>query len=167
VSTLQRIIRGHKPGDVVDLDVMRYGEKKSFKVRLAEPPTDTRTVAADEEGSAPVKPTASTGRQNDKLGVTVEPITQDFIQESHLQAPYRSGLLVSTVSGRGPAFRALVQNDIILREMAPAQRDIHTAEDLQAAVASLKSGDVVQFKVCNPDPRTGACQTRIVSIQIQ
>jgi len=167
VSTLQRIIRGHKPGDVVDLDVMRYGEKKSFKVRLAEPPTDTRTVAADEEGSAPVKPTASTGRQNDKLGVTVEPITQDFIQESHLQAPYRSGLLVGTVSGRGPAFRALVQNDIILKEMAPAQRDIHTAEDLQAAVASLKSGDVVQFKVCNPDPRTGACQTRIVSIQIQ
>ncbi len=50
--------------------------------------------------------------------------------------------------------------------MAPAQRDIHTADDLHAAVAPLKSGDVVQFRVCAPD-RTGACSTRIVSIQIQ
>ena len=40
VSTLQRIIRGHKPGDVVDLEVMRFGEKKTFKVKLGEPPTD-------------------------------------------------------------------------------------------------------------------------------
>jgi serine protease Do len=167
VSTLQRIIRGHKPGDVVDLEVVRYGEKKNFKVKLAEPPSETKAVADEDGNSAPVRPTASTGRQNDKLGLTVEPITQDFIQESHLQAPYRSGLLVGAVSGRGPAFRSLFQNDIILKEMAPAQRDIHTAEDLQSAVASLKAGDVVQFKVCNPDPRSGACQTRIVSIQIQ
>jgi serine protease Do len=168
VSTLQRIIRGHKPGDVVDLEVMRYGEKKDFKVKLAEPPTDTKVGANDEENSAPVRPTASTGRQNDKLGITVDAIPADFLQESRLQPQYRSGLYVSAVSGRGPAFRSLFQSDIILKEMAPSQRDIHTADDLQAAVAPLKSGDVVQFKVCaNPDPRVGSCPTRIVSIQVQ
>src|SRR3954465_6086509 len=32
VSTLQRIIRGHKPGDTVTLEVMRFGEKKTFKI---------------------------------------------------------------------------------------------------------------------------------------
>jgi serine protease Do len=167
VSTLQRIIRGHKPGDVVDLEVVRYGQKKDFKVKLAEPPADTVRAADDGEGSAPVKPTASTGRQNDKLGVTVEPLSQEFIQGTHLQAPYHSGLHVAAVSGRGPSFRSLFQDDIILNEMSPAQRPIRTVEDLQAAVGSLKTGDVVQFKVCNPDPRSGACQTRIVSIQIQ
>ena len=168
VSTLQRIIRGHKPGDVVDLEVVRYGEKKDFKAKLAEPPTDTKAAAENDDDSAPVRPAASTGRQNDKLGVTVEAIPQDYLQESKLQPQYRTGLFVGSVSGRGSAFRSLFPNDIILREMAPAQRDIHTAEDLQAAVAPLKSGDVVQFKVCaNPDPHTGNCQTRIVSIQIQ
>jgi serine protease Do len=168
VSTLQRIIRGHKPGDVVDLEVVRYGEKKEYKVKLGEPPTDTKVAADDEENSAPVRPTGSTGRSNDKLGVTVAAIPQEFLQESRLQQQYRSGLFVTAVSGRGPAFRSLFQNDIILKEMAPAQRDIHTAEDLSAAVSTLKAGDVVQFKVCaNPDPRTGSCQTRIVSIQIQ
>ncbi len=78
VSTLQRIIRGHKPGDVVDLEVIRYGEKKDFKVKLAEPPTDTKVAANDEEDSAPVRPTASTGRQNDKLGITVDAIPAGF-----------------------------------------------------------------------------------------
>src|SRR5215471_7964602 len=113
VSTLQRIIRGHKPGDVVDLEVVRYGEKKDFKVKLAEPPTDTKVAADEEENSAPVRPTGSTGRANDKLGVTVDVIPQDFLQESRLQQQYRSGLFVTAVSGRGPAFRSLFQNDII------------------------------------------------------
>src|ERR1041384_7174507 len=44
VSTVQRITRGFKPGDVVDVDVMRFGQKKSFKVRLAEPADQPTTV---------------------------------------------------------------------------------------------------------------------------
>ena len=169
VSTLQRIIRGHKPGDVVDLQVVRYGDKKDFRVKLAEQPDEVRPAAqGEEDDSAPVRPTASVGKQNDKLGITVQPIPADFLQESKLAPQFRTGVFVGSVSGRGPAFRNLFQTDIILREMAPTQRDIHTVEDLQAAVGSLKSGDVVQFKVCGaPDPRTGNCQTRLVSIQIQ
>ncbi len=166
VSTLQRIIRGHKPGDVVDLEVMRYGDKKDFKVKLAEPPADTPRTAEDDDSGAPVRPAGSTGKTNDKLGITVQAVPQDFVSDTHLQSPYRTGLFVSAVSGRGSAFQRLFQTDIILREMAPAQRDIHTAEDLQTAVATLKTGDVVQFRVCSPD-RSGACQARIVSIEIQ
>jgi serine protease Do len=166
VSTLQRIIRGHKPGDVVDLQVIRYGDKKDFKVKLAEAPTEVPTTAEENDSAAPVRPTASAGRQNDKLGLMVEPMSPDFISESHVPAAYRTGLRVTAVNGRGPALHNLFPDDIILREMAPAQRDIHTVDDLQAAVGSLKPGDVVQFRVCQPDQR-GACQSRIVSIEIQ
>ena len=45
MSTLQRIIRGFKPGDVVDVDVMRFGQKKTFKVKLGEPAEPSATVA--------------------------------------------------------------------------------------------------------------------------
>jgi serine protease Do len=166
VSTLQRIIRGHKPGDVVDVDIVRYGERKSFKVKLAEAPTEVPVAAEENDSGAPVRPTGSTGRTNDKLGLTVEPISPDFVSQAHVPAAFRTGLHVTAVSGRGPALHNLFPDDIILREMSPAQRDIHTADDLQAAVGSLKSGDVVQFKVCQPDQR-GACQSRIVSIEIQ
>jgi len=169
VSTLQRIIRGHKPGDVVDLEVIRYGSKKDFHVKLAEPPSDNAVAAANEnnDGVAPgVRPTASTGRQNDKLGITVEPMSAEFAQSSHVPTSAREGVHITNVSGRGPAFRNLFPDDIILNEMFPTQRAIHTVEDLQAAVAGLKSGDVVEFRVCQPDQR-GACQTRVVSVQIQ
>ena len=34
LSALQRTIRTHQPGDVVDLEVVRFGEHKNFKVKL-------------------------------------------------------------------------------------------------------------------------------------
>ena len=36
VSTLQRIVRSHEPGEAVALDVMRYGKRQTIKVRLDE-----------------------------------------------------------------------------------------------------------------------------------
>ncbi len=52
VSTLQRMIRSHQPGDVVDLDVVRYGEHKDFKVKLIEAPTaEVAAVAASNPGN--------------------------------------------------------------------------------------------------------------------
>lgn len=166
VSTLQRIIRGHKPGDVVGLDVMRFGQKKTFRVKLGEPPADNATVANNDD-SAPTARNNGAGRLNDKLGITVEPVTAEIAQEAKLPAAARSGVHVVSVSGRGAAYRSeLATNDIILSELYPAQRAIRSPEDLQAAVAGLKSGDVVELKACSPVPQTGQCITKAVSIQI-
>jgi len=165
VSTLQRIIRGRKPGDVVDLEVMRFGQKKTFHVRLGEPPTDVTQVAANDD-SAPSARTEDVGRANEKLGISVEPISSEFAQQARLPNQFRSGLRVTNVTGRGPAFRTLFKDDVILSELFPQQRQIKTVEDLQAAVSSLKPGDVVEFKKCSPLP-TGSCQTAAVSIQIE
>ena len=38
-STLQRIVRSHKPGETLSFEVMRFGAKKSFRVKLVEAPT--------------------------------------------------------------------------------------------------------------------------------
>jgi serine protease Do len=45
VSTLQRIVRNHAPGESVDVEVMRYGQKKTFRVRLTELEEATRTAS--------------------------------------------------------------------------------------------------------------------------
>jgi len=164
VSTLQRIIRGHKPGDVVDLEAMRFGQKKSFKVKLGEPPVDLGTVASNDD-SAPATRANDVGKANDKLGISVEPVSSEFAQQARLATQYRAGLRVTNVTGRGPAFRTLFENDVILSALFPQQRQIKTVEDLQAAVSSLKPGDVIEFKKCTPLP-TGNCQTAAVSIQI-
>src|ERR687886_616229 len=72
-APLPRLLRAHKPGDVVDVQGMRYGTKKDFKVKLGEAPTEEQ-VAGNENDSA-----ASGDRPvaYDKLGITVEPITAD------------------------------------------------------------------------------------------
>ena len=93
VSTLQRVIRGFKPGDVVDLDVMRFGQKKQFKIKLARSPGSADAVAANDEegGAAPAKRSEGTTRDFDKIGLSVGTVTPDVARRYKLSAtrPHR------------------------------------------------------------------------------
>jgi serine protease Do len=165
VSTLQRIIRGFKPGETVQLDVMRFGQKKSFQVKLGEPADAATTVADNDDDKGTSIREDNTGRSNDKLGVTVGPVTGDAIRGANISPAYRNGVLVTKVSPRGPSYHSdgsgLTQGDIILSRLYPAPKlDTKSADDLQQAVSGVK--DVIEFKVYNIP--TG--QTRAVSIQV-
>ena len=165
-NQLQRIIRGFKPGDIVDIDVMRFGQKKTFKVKLGEPIEENTTVAQnDTEDSAPVRDNSIT-KPNDRLGITVAPVTNDFAEQARLSDVARKGVRITNVSGRGPAYGQLAPNDIILGELYPAKRDIRSVSDLDSALSSIKGGDVIEFLVCAPNPQTRQCQTRAVSLQV-
>ena len=164
VSTLQRVIRGFKPGDVVDIDVMRFGQKKQFKIKLGEAQDQPTAVAANDEesGAAPVKRSESTTRDFDKVGLSVGTVTPDVASRYKLGATARSGLMITNVSPRGPAWNVVGESEVIVQELNPTKRDIKTLDDMQAAVGSLKSGDVISLKVYNPV----SGQTRAVSVQI-
>jgi serine protease Do len=167
VSTLQRIIRGFKPGDNVDIDVMRFGQKKTFKVKLGEPPEANTTVADNGDLPTANAPTNenSTVRSFDKIGISVTPVSKEFASQIALTADEKAGLQVTRVAGNGPAYRELVPNDIILSELYPTKKPIRSVGDLESAVSSLKSGDVLELVVCAPDPSTRSCVTRAVSLQ--
>jgi serine protease Do len=147
VSTLQRIIRDHKPGESVTLDVMRFGQKKSFKVKLIEAPDAPQVASADDQGS--LLPAASEGRRFDKLGITVEPVSPALVTRARVAEPYRRGLLVSDVNVTGPAYRRVdADNTILVKVLNPGpQRELHTPADLDAVLSGLKKGDVVTFLV--------------------
>jgi serine protease Do len=170
VNTLQRIIRAHKPGDVVDVDVMRFGEKKSFKIKLAEVKDAPALASNDSEDSGvrarPTTNAPSAVRSMDKLGISVEPITSDFAREAKLDAAFRSAVRVAGVTGKGPAYHTLQENELILSILSPVRRDVKSVDDLQSAVNNLKSGDVITLKVCFPNPNSGTCQTSVASIQV-
>jgi serine protease Do len=157
VAELQRLIRQHKPGETVDVGVMRYGKKMDFKVTLAEAPSDAQVASADGEGDSRDMPASY-----DKLGVAVEPVTAD--QASRVSLPEnKGGLVVTDVNVTGPAYQQLRPGrDILLEVLSPEKRKLRTAADLNAVLGKMKDGDVVSLLVYDPSGQ----QTRVANLRV-
>ena len=165
VSTLQRIVRGHRPGETIPFEVMRFGSRKTFRVKLAEAPSDTQVASAD---AAPGRnaPPAGESHRFDKVGITVEPVSPDVVNRAHLAAAYRGGLMVSDVSVSGPAYRKLFSdNTILLSVLNPGpRRELRSAADLESVLAGRRIGDTITFLVYDLGQQDTA--PRAVTVQI-
>ena len=153
VSTLQRVIRGFKPGQTVALDVMRFGSKKTLNVKLGEPPADESTdiAAANDDSRQPVE--NGTARSYDKLGISVQPVPTDLARNAQLSDQWRHGLLVTDVSPSGPAYHELSEGtSIIERVLYPEKKDINSAKDFEDVVSKLKRGDLITLLVYDVRP---------------
>ena len=159
VSALQRVIRGHKPGDVVTVEAMRFGSRKTFQVRLGAVPRAERAVAATDDAPATRAPAT-----NARLGVSVEPVSTDFAKMARVPEAYR-GIRVTAVEPGGPAEARLGVGDV-LAEVLPAKKKLGSVADLQQALAAVRSGQVISFLVYRPNPEgTGA--TTVVSLRLR
>lgn len=167
VSTLQRIIRGHKPGETVTVDVVRFGDRKSFRVRLMEAPKDPTEVAElAPAGAEPVSGDAGT-RTNSRLGITVAPVSDAFAREARVPAAYRAGLLITDVTPAGPAYRARIapRAEIIGRVLNPApQRDVKSVADLERALGSIRQGGTITLLLYSLNG--GEWTTRVVTLPV-
>ena len=168
VSALQRVVRTYKPGETVSVDVYRFGSKRTFRVRLAEPPSDEEQELAAGSGSgAPRAQPAVGGRSYDKLGITAEPVSQELATQGRVPAQYRRGLLVTDVSLTGPARNSIAEGrDIIVRVLNPQPaRDIRSAADLEGALSRVRSGDLVTLLLYRIVPQ-GEGSTTVVTLRV-
>ena len=163
VSTLQRIVRTHKPGESVTFEVMRFGSRKSYKVKLAEAPDAPQVASADRAPSR--GPASSEPRRFDKIGIAVEPVSQELVTRARIAVPYRAGLVVSDVNVSGPAYRKLFADATILVEVLNPgpKRTLHSAADLDAVLSRLQPGDLVTFLVYDLGQEGS---TRSVTVQV-
>jgi len=164
VNTLQRIIRGYKPGETVTVDAVRFGDRKTFRVRLAEAPSEDEQEVASGPGSrGEVRPIGA-GRSFDKLGITAEPVPEELASQARVPSQYRRGLLVTDISLTGPARNALFEGrDVIVRVLNPQPaRDIRSVGDLETALSRLRAGDFVTLLLY--DVRGAA--TRVVTLKV-
>jgi serine protease Do len=163
VSTMQRIVRTHKPGETLSFDVMRFGTKKTFRVKLAEAPDAPQQVAAT-DGPAAQRSPAADSRRFDKIGIAVEAVSPELVTRGRIAEPYRRGLLVSDVSVTGPAYRKLIADGTILVQVINPgpKRDLRTPADLDAVLSRLRDGDLVTFLVYD----LGQDGSRAVTVQV-
>lgn len=161
VSTLQRIVRNHQPGEKVQLEVMRYGQKKSFGVTLTELADGARVTPAINTTPSE-KPTAGAVSNND-LGISMQAVPADIAQKASLD-PAKRGVLVTDVVPLGPSYQKLGAQDVIYEVLYPGpRRPIKSVTDLQSVLSKLKSGDYISLNVHSLAQGAG---DRVVNIRI-
>src|SRR5947208_3619955 len=158
VSTLQRIVRNHNPGETIEIEAMRYGQRKSFRVTLMEAKTDQQVADA----SSPSR-TNGGGTVHPALGISVAPVSPEIAAQARMPSPVR-GVMVSDVTPGGPADEKLSRNDVITEVLYPApRRAINTPADLEQVLNKLKNGDYISLSVYSLAEPTHA--PRIVNLQ--
>ena len=159
VSTLQRIVRNHNPGETIEVEAMRYGQRKTFRVTLMDAKIDQEV--ATNSTPAPVSPG---GMVHPALGISVAPVSPEIAAQARVSTPVR-GVMVADVTPGGPADEKLSRNDVITDVLFPTpRRAINTPSDLQSVLSRLKDGDYVSLSVYSlADPQHAP---RIVNLQV-
>src|SRR5881227_3486002 len=147
---LQQKVGFKKPGETVDVMVLRQGgEKKTFTIRLARAPSDSETEVASTNGG---RPKGDASAKEEALGISVEPLSQDDRQDTRLSAVFTQaggGMVVTEVSPDGPAYGRLSSADdgapdIIVSVNGTPTR---TRAAFREALRKGKSGDIVTLRV--------------------
>src|SRR5256714_1988923 len=158
VSTLQRIVRNHNPGETIEIEAMRYGQRKTFRVTLMQAPTDT-DVASNNSA-----PSSNGGTVHPALGISVAPVSPEMAAQARMPTPVR-GVMVSDVTPGGPADEKLLPNDVITEVLYPLpRRVINSTGDLESVLRTLKNGEYISLSVFNLADRQHL--PRIVNIQV-
>ncbi len=157
VSELQRIVRNLEPGQTVTVEAMRFGDRKSFRMKLAEAEQEER-VARGSEAPAPPQDVAY-----DKIGLTVASLTADQVRQASLRDDER-GVIVTDVDLSGPAYGRIGPLFVITNVLHPQEKRIRTAKDLESVLSAARSGDIVSLLTY--DLRDPQKSTRVVNLRV-
>jgi S1-C subfamily serine protease len=159
VGGLQRIVRGHKPGETIEVEIVRFGTRKTLKVKLAEAQSDEQVASVDR--SSDRKPASMS---SEKLGISVEALPAEVVREARLR-PEQQGIVVTGVSGDGPAHNRLSERDVIVRILNPGPaRAVKSVAELERAIGKMKEGEYISLLVYNLADQSRT--TNVVSIRI-
>ncbi len=148
VGELQRVVAQHQPGEVVEVGVVRYGERRSTRVKLVEAEMPSLAEAAP-------PPPAPAG-----LGVEIADVSPQLARRwSDTGRSAAGGAFVTRVTPFSAADRKLEPGDRIVQIN---RMPIASAEQAQKLVKTAHSGDVVSIFVQRPrDGRTHIANVRI------
>ena len=139
VGQLQQVIASKKPGSTVNVRVIRYGEPRTFRVRLTEAPVPS---------PQPTTRTAS-ARPGQRLGFQAQELTRELARQA--QFPDRvdlEGLIIRNVEPYSPAARAGLRPGMVIERLE--RNPVRSEADLDEILDDLKPGDVASFDVAVP-----------------
>jgi len=165
VPQLQQRVGFKKPGDVVQVTVVRKGGvRKTLPVKLTAASTSQpEEVSSNDEGAS----SRDAAPMERALGISVEPLSQENVRDPDLRQVMRSGggLIVSQVSPDGPAYNRLSDASQGSPDIVLKVNGVSTASraDLRRALAGVKKGDIVTLTVLFSTP--DGWQQRVVRLR--
>ncbi|MBD0319068.1 MAG: PDZ domain-containing protein, partial [Gemmatimonadetes bacterium] len=153
---LQRLVATHRPGETITLDVIRGGERRQVKVKLAEAPVEPEQRAQREPAAAPAEPVSNdVARQ--RLGLKVVPLTAALASQYGLRNG--QGVVVQESDRFGPAGRqGIGPGARIVSVDGVAVTDVAT---FQRLVERKRGGQIVSLVVEGPSGQQGIENVRL------
>jgi S1-C subfamily serine protease len=136
------------------------GVRKTFTVELQEVAAPKEVASRNGNSSADSENGSDEGAASiDLLGVTVQPVDQDAVQQFQLE-PSQQGLLVTSVAPGGPSYGEVAEPetggpDIILTVEG---KPVKTVKDLNDALKGFKKGDIVSLRIYNTQAKNRRIQ---------
>ncbi|HEY2026945.1 MAG TPA: PDZ domain-containing protein [Gemmatimonadaceae bacterium] len=154
VAQLQEAIAFRSAGEVVPVEVVRKGGRHlTVRVPLQRV-SETRTASADNSGNA-TSNDGGRGSSAPALGVKVAPVDAATARQLQLPSDAR-GLVVLDVDDGSSASSHLATPDNGGPDMilSVEGKDVHSPEELRAALGQVKSGEIVSLRVYNVPAKT-------------
>ncbi|GBE03649.1 MAG TPA: DegQ family serine endoprotease [Nitrospirae bacterium] len=118
---LKNTVAETKPGDEVDIKIIRDGKIETFKVVIGELPDDIQKVPA-------------TAFENALKGVSIRDLTPEIYDKLNLPEKIR-GVVVTNIAPGSPAETSLAPGDVILEVN---RKGITNVDDYEARVSKIK-----------------------------
>ncbi len=156
VGQLQRTVASYEPGEKVKVDVIRYGKKIAFTVKLAEADLPRIDVATSEVVSQP----------GDMLiGVEVSEVSPRLFEQNWKNVPDvdLKGVMVTNIKRFGPAWNAQLGPPWLIQSVNGMT--VETVEDFDKALSKVEPGDAVSIQAVIPDG-DGGLQHRFFNMTV-
>lgn len=133
MRTLPRLVASTQIGKTVDVDVIRDGKQKTFRVKVGKLESESEEASAVEPGESVTPNQAEKGI--DTLGLTLTALTPDARSRYQIPTDTR-GVLISAVDPKGPsADKGLQPGDVIVEV---ALEPVSSPEDVSKRVKAVK-----------------------------
>lgn len=134
-SDLPHLVGLTKPGEKVDLTVIREGKERMISVKITELPVEEEVAEAGG---------IKEGTESNRLGLNVRELTAEERTRLELQ-DNKGGVLVAQVAPNGPAAKARIRpGDIIL---TVNNIPVKTPDDLAKVMQAVKDGQAISMLV--------------------
>ena len=147
LGQFQRLVADHAPGDVVQVDLVRYGESLRLPVRLKEAEFDAPRVVR----------TAAEPQPRPGLGLEMVELTGALAREWSFREA--GGALITGVEPGSAAMRKGLERGLVVREIN--RQPVGSADQAQRILRSLPSGAVASLLLALPGGSTTIRNVRV------